>query len=126
VNFFPTDEPEERVRPKAPRSPGPDLAHALEDAILDGEAPEAMFLAGRLGEAQGDEAVLGVLAEAASRNDPAFNHSHQALAVAAAGILLPHLTEAARGAALEALAKSLANSQGSGDLGRLADRALAG
>ena len=125
VNFFPTDEAEDRVRPKAPRGGASDPALALEDAILDGEPPEAMFLAGRLREARGDEAVLGVLAEAASRNDPAFNYSHQALAVAAAGALLPHLTEAAKGATLEALAKSLANSQGSSDLGRLADRALA-
>ena len=124
VNFFPTGEAEDRVRP-APCAVGSDLARALEDAVLDGEAPEAMFLAGRLREARGDDAVLGVLAEAASRNDPAFNHSHQVLAVAAAGALLPHLTETARRATLEALAKSLANSQGSSDLGRLADRALA-
>jgi hypothetical protein len=70
--------------------------------------------------------VLRVLAEAASRNDPAFNHAHQVLAVAAAADLAPTLAAGAREALLVALAKNLANSQGSGDLGRLADRALAG
>jgi hypothetical protein len=73
--------------------------------------------------AQGD-GILRMLAEAASRNDPAFNHAHQVLAVAAAAELLPLLPVCAQEAMLMALAKSLANSQGSGDLGRLADQAL--
>jgi hypothetical protein len=126
VNLFPTDDEEGRVRPKAPRLPVQDPSQDLQDAILDGEVPEAMFLAGSLWRAQGEDAVLDAFAEAASRNDPAFNHSHQILAVAAASALLPHLTEVARAATLESLAKFLANSQGSADLGRKADRALAG
>jgi len=44
--------------------------------------------------------------------------------VAAAADLVPHLPLGANEAMLVALAKSLANSQGSGDLGRLAERAL--
>jgi hypothetical protein len=71
------------------------------------------------------EAALAALAEAATRNDPTFNHAHQVLAVAAAADLLPHLPPFAQEALLAALAKNLANSQGSGDLGRQADRALA-
>ena len=83
-----------------------------------------------MGQAQGliqggkSESVLATLAEAATRNDPTFNHAHQLIAVAAAADLLPHLPPAANEALLVALAKSLANSQGSGDLGRLAERAL--
>ena len=68
--------------------------------------------------------MLRVLAEAAAANDPVFNHSQQILAVAAAADLLEHLPDHAREAVLEALAKSLANAQGSSDLGRLADAAL--
>ena len=70
--------------------------------------------------------MLKVLAEASTQNDPAFNHAQQLLAVAAAADLLPHLPPPAQGAMLVSLAKSLANSQGSGDLGRLADRNLQG
>jgi hypothetical protein len=125
VNLFPTDEEEGRVRPKPPAFPAEDAFSALQDAILDAEAPEAMFLAGALLKSRGEDAVLVAFAEAVSRNDPGFNHSHQALAVASASFLLPHLTGPARAAALESLAKSLANSQGSGDLGRVADRTLA-
>ena len=73
-----------------------------------------------------DDEALRALAEAATHNDPTFNHAHQLLAVAAAADLLPHLPSFAQEAMLVALAKSLANSQGSGDLGRLADGALAG
>jgi len=124
VNLFPTDEPEDRPRAVPPRVPATDPARALLDAILDAEPQQAMFHAEEL-LARGDEgAVLGILAEAASANDPAFNHSHQVLAVAAAADLIPHLPGPARGAMLAALAKCLANSQGSTDLGRLADKAL--
>jgi hypothetical protein len=83
-----------------------------------------------MGHAQGlvrtgrGEAALAALAEAATRNDPTFNHAHQILAVAAAADLLPQLPRVAQEALLVALAKNLANSQGSGDLGRMADRAL--
>jgi hypothetical protein len=73
----------------------------------------------------GQDTALRALAEAATFNDPTFNHAHQLLAVAAAVDQMPHLPVVAQEAMLVALAKSLANSQGSGDLGRQADRALA-
>lgn len=117
VNLFPTDEPEERVQPKASES-------TLLDAILDVEPGEAMHLAATLLGDQGPEAVLAILAEAATNNDPAFNHAHQTLAIAAAADLLPLVPPHVHKAMLVALAKFLANSQGSADLGRLADRAL--
>ena len=124
VNLFPTGEEEERPTPAAPRAlsfePGP----ALVDAVLDGEPQQAMFLAAALGAQADPEAVLRVLAEAAASNDPSFNHSHQLLAVAAARDLLPLLPGPARDAMLIALAKFLANAQGSSDLGRLAQAAL--
>lgn len=124
VNLFPTDEEEDRPRAVPPRVPAPDPATGLLEAILDAEPQQAMFHAGEL-LAQGNEgAVLGILAEAASTNDPAFNHSHQVLAVAAAADLAGHLPGRVRWAMLTALAKSLANGQGSTDLGRLADKAL--
>lgn len=124
VNLFPTDEAEGRVRPKAPRQMPGDLAAGLLDAILDSEPPQAMHLAQSLLEAQGHEAVLKVLAEAASQNDPAFNHSQHLLSMAALLDLLPMLPDHAQSALLIAVAKSLANSQGTADLGRLAERAL--
>ena len=122
VNLFPTDEPEDRVRPDVPELPDP---LGLVEAILDAEPARALGHA--LGLAQGGaaEAALAGLAEAAAQNDPAFNHAHQTLAVAAAADLLPHLSQPVQVALLGALAKSLANSQGSGDLGRQADRHLA-
>ena len=126
VNLFPTDEPEDRVRPKPLPELPVDAAKGLLDAVLDAEPPEAMHAAIRLREEQGVDAVLRVLAEAASCNDPAFNHSAQVLAVAAAAELLPVVTDAAQAALLTALSKNLANSQGSGDLGRRVDRALVG
>ena len=85
-----------------------------------------MGLAGLLLEREGPEPALRVLAEAAADNDPAFNHSHQILAVAAVADLLPHLPEHAREAVLVAMAKALANGQGSSDLGRQAGAALGG
>jgi len=121
VNLFPTDEPEERVRAVVSGEPSPE---ALTDAVLDVEPALAMGHAEGLVRAGRGEAALAALAEAASQNDPTFNHAHQALAVAAAADLLPHLPLFAQEAMLTALAKSLANSQGSGDLGRLADRGL--
>jgi hypothetical protein len=126
VNLFPTGEEEDRPCPAPPLTPPPDPAAALLDAILDGEPEAAMGLAQVLLEREGADAALGVLAEAASDNDPAFNHSHQILAVAAVADLLPHLPEHARAAVLLAAAKALANGQGSADLGRLADAALRG
>jgi hypothetical protein len=125
VNLFPSDEAEERIRPKPPGVPVAEAAAGLLDAILDAEPAQAMQLAQRLETEQGAESLLSVLAEAVSRNDPAFNHSGQVLAVAGAAELVPFLTAEAVSAMLVALAKSLANSQGSGDLGRRADRALA-
>ena len=124
VNLFPTDEAEDRVAPRRPA--GLATPEALLDAVLDAEGPEAMGQAQALVVAGQGDAVLRILAEAASRNDPAFNHAHQILAVAAAADLQPGLPGFAQGAMLVALAKSLANSQGSGDLGRRADRVLAG
>jgi len=123
VNLFPSGEPEDR--PQAPERPASgDPAAGLLDAILDGEPLPAMALARELQARGGPEPVLRVLAEAAADNDPAFNQSHQLLAVAAAAELLPRLPEPAGAAVLEALAKALGNGQGSSDLGRLADAAL--
>jgi hypothetical protein len=124
VNLFPTGEEADRPLPKAPRQAPADLAMGLLDAILDGEPEVAMSLAAGLLAQAGPEAVLKALAEAAADNDPVFNYSHQVLAVAAAADLCGHLPEHAREAVLVALAKSLANAQGSADLGRLADKAL--
>jgi hypothetical protein len=121
VNLFPTDEPEDRIRPA--ECAAPSVAGLLE-ALLDSEASLAMAHAQglfRLGEA---EALLGTLAEAATRNDPTFNHAHQVFAVAAAADLLSELFPSVQEAMLVSLTKSLANSQGSGDLGQAADRAL--
>jgi hypothetical protein len=124
VNLFPSGEEEDRPAPAPPRTPPADLGAGLVDAILDGEPLPAMALAQALVERDGPEPALRALAEAASGNDPAFNHSHQLLAVAALADLLPFLPDHARAAALVAVAKSLANAQGSSDLGRLADAAL--
>ena len=122
VNLFPTDEPEGRPVPRPPQRPAdPD---ALREAVLDAEAPQAMGWAQALAREGRESEGLAALAETVALNDPAFNHAHQTLAVAAAADLLPALPPFAREAMLVALAKNLANSQGSGDLGRLADRAL--
>ena len=121
VNLFPTDEEEVRLRPAAVAEP---TVEGLTDAVLDLELVLAMGHAQGLVRAGQGDAALAALAEAATRNDPTFNHAHQFLAVAAATDLLPHLPSCAAEAMLIALAKSLANSQGSGDLGRAADRAL--
>ena len=124
VNLFPTGEAEDRPQPLAPRVAPVAPGAGLLDALLDGEPLQAMFLARLLFQGQGPEAVLRALAEGAAGNDPAFNHSHQLLAVAAAQVLLPRLPEPVQEALLVALAKFLANGQGSSDLGRLADAAL--
>ena len=122
VNLFPTDEAEERVRAVEVKEPD---AAALVDAVLDVEPALAMGHAAGLARAGRAGDALAALAEAATQDDPTFNHAHQVLAVAAAADLLPDLPPLAQEAMLAALAKSLANGQGSGDLGRLADRALA-
>lgn len=117
VNLFPTDDAEGRIRSATVANP---TEAALMDAILDAEPEKAMGFA----EALEADAALRALAEAASQNDPAFNHSHHLLAAAAAADLAPRVSTQARGAMLAAVAKSLANSQGSADLGRRADKAL--
>ncbi|HJW08652.1 MAG TPA: hypothetical protein VJ483_03410 [Holophagaceae bacterium] len=122
VNLFPTDEEEGRV--VSTPAEGQATTERLADAILDAEPAPAMGLAEALFDAEGAEPVLRGLAEAASQNDPAFNHSHQTLMVMAAADLAPLLPAPAQRAMLAAMAKCLANSQGSSDLGRLADRAL--
>ncbi len=126
VNLFPTDEETGRVQPVPPRVMPEDSAAGLLDTILDSEPPLAMFLCDALRDEQGTDAVLRVLAEAASQNDPTFNHSHHVQSVAAAADLAPLLPAHVVAPLLRAVTKSLANSQGSADLGRLADRALAG
>ncbi|MBS1765828.1 MAG: hypothetical protein JST05_00275 [Acidobacteria bacterium] len=115
VNLFPTDEAEGRIQVEPSTAPS---EAALVDAILDAEPAKAMGLA----QALDTDAALRALAEAASQNDPAFNHSHHLLAVASAADLTPRLGAQARGVLLAAIAKSLANSQGSSDLGRKADK----
>jgi hypothetical protein len=122
VNLFPTGESEERVQPVQVSEPG---AGALLEAVLDLEPALAMGQAQGLVRAGDGEAVLMALAEAAAQNDPTFNHAHQCFALAAAADLLPQLPPCAQEALLVALAKNLAHSQGSGDLGRQAQRALA-
>jgi hypothetical protein len=122
VNLFPTDEEETRLRPASVTEP---TAEALLDAVLDLELGLAMGQAQGLVRAGQGEAALKALAEAATLNDPTFNHAHQLLAVAAAADLAEHLPPFAWESLLVALAKNLANSQGSGDLGHQADRALA-
>jgi hypothetical protein len=123
VNLFPTDDEEGRVKAKAPAQAN---AQALLDAILDAEPALAMGSASALAEREGAASLLGPLAEAASANDPGFNHAHQTMMVAAGADLLPLLPERAAVEMLVAMAKSLANNQGSGDLGRRAERALGG
>ena len=125
VNLFPTGEDEDRPQPVPPGNRPGDLAEGLLDAILDGEPLQAMALARDLLVRDGPEPVLRVLAEAAANNDPVFNHSHQILAVAAVADLLPQLPARVHEPVLLALAKALGNGQGSSDLGRLADAALA-
>ena len=117
VNLFPTDEAAGRVQPLSCDAPS---EAALADAILDAEPGRAMGIAAALP----SDAALRALVEAASQNDPAFNHSHQLLAVAAAADLAPRLSPETQSVMLAALAKSLANSQGSSDLGRKADKAI--
>lgn len=117
INLFPSEEAFSRLEPRAPR----DTGQALLETILDGEAPEAMHLALQLtqpGEAAG---VLRILAEAAALNDPAFNHSHQILAVASAAELLRRCPGDLAPIVLPCLAKLLANGQGSCELGRRAE-----
>lgn len=121
VNLFPTDEAEGRVKPKAPAQAS---AQTLADAILDAEPALAMGGALALAEREGAASLLAPLAEAASANDPGFNHAHQTMMVAAGADLLPLLPEQAAVEMLAAMAKSLANNQGSGDLGRKAEKAL--
>jgi hypothetical protein len=123
VNLFPTDDAEGRIQAKSPE--GEISAEALTEAILDAEPAKAMGVARALAARSGSSALLAPLAEAASANDPAFNHAHQTMMVASAADLLPFLPEAAAQEMLAAMAKSLANNQGSSDLGRKADRALA-
>lgn len=120
VNFFPSDAPEDRYRiAHEPSDQNPSTA--LLEAILDGEAERALNLAAA---GQPDETILPVLAEAASRNDPGLNQSSQALAVAAAADLAPSLPSQVVMMMYAALAKSLANSQGSDELGRKAERGM--
>lgn len=114
VNFFPGEGLQERSGPRPPRTPT-----TLLDAVLDGEPSEACFLA----EEAGDSA-LPALAEAASRNDPAFCHGRQMMAVAAAMDLAAHLSPPRVARMAGALAKSLAHSQVSCDQALLADRLL--
>jgi hypothetical protein len=122
VNLFPTGEPEERVQPVNVPEPS---TEGLLEAVLDLEPALAMGQAQGLVRSGRGEAALAALAETATQNDPTFNHAHQVFALAAGADLLPHLPPVAQEALLVALAKNLAHSQGSGDLGRQAERALA-
>jgi hypothetical protein len=122
VNLFPTGEPEERI---VPVDIAESSAEGLQDAVLDLEPAQAMGQAQGLVRSGRGEAAMAALAETATQNDPTFNHAHQVFALAAAADLLPHLPPIAQEALLVALAKNLAHSQGSGDLGRQAARALA-
>ncbi len=124
INFFPSEEPEDRMVPRAP-APSADPAQALLDALLDGEAEAAMAAVPLLEAARGWEAALAVLAEAASTADPQPGHGAQLLAVAAAADLAPGLAAETRSSLLAAVAKSLARSPYGSGLGRAVDRLLA-
>lgn len=119
INFFPSDEPEDRLQPAAV-GPSADAALDLREAILDGEAALAMGWAQQV---DGSKA-LREMAQTVTENDPGATYSAQVLAVAATARLLPLMPEATHASLRVALAKSLANSQGSGDLGRRAAQAL--
>jgi hypothetical protein len=121
INLFPSEEEVSRLLPAEPPKAAGDLAFALQESILDGEAPQAMYLASRLMELDQGEELPKLLAEAAAMNDPVFNHSHHILAVASALELLPRIPAGIRGILLLSLVKLLANSQGSCDLGRRAE-----
>lgn len=120
VNLFPTDDEEGRLRPRP--LAGAAQAQDVTEAILDAEPAKAVDLAHALASREGAAALLPPLADAASQNDPAFNHAHQTLMIAAGADLLPMLHEPAATDMLVAMAKSLANNQGSSDLGRRAEK----
>lgn len=120
INFFPSDEPEDRLEP-AVVGPSSEAALALREAILDGEAAQAMGWAQRMNA----DSALREMAHTVAQNDPGATYSAQALTLGALSRLLPQLPESIQQPLLIAVAKSLANSQGSGDLGNRAVRALA-
>lgn len=120
VNLFPSLEPGRCVQPREPRR-----ETSLREAILDGEVAEALFLARACFEAQGAEALLRMLCEAAAEDDPHGNHAHPVLALAACVELLPELPRGLQGEVLVSLAKSLAHARGSCDLSNRASSALA-
>jgi len=71
------------------------------------------------------DSALREMAHTVAQNDPGATYSAQALTLGALSRLLPQLPESIQQPLLIAVAKSLANSQGSGDLGNRAVRALA-
>lgn len=117
VNFFPGEDAEARIQAQ-PVASASDAG--LREAILDSEPERALGQARALPPARS----LPVLAEVVALNDPAFNQGLQALSLAAAAELLPLLPGDVQVLLLGALAKSYANSQGSGDLGDRAEREL--
>lgn len=114
VNFFPGEGGARGARPKPPV-----VSTTLLDAILDGDVGRSCLL----GEDEG-ESALAAMAESASRNDPTFNHGRQVMAVAAIMDLAAHVPPDLLARLTGALAKSLANSQGSCDQALLLDRLL--
>lgn len=123
VNLYPSEAAEDRLQPR-PCDPGPDPCSALREAVLDGEPERALDLAGPAFAARGMDGVLRALAATVAANDPGLDQSGQVLTLAAAAGLLPVVAGPVQARLVVALAKSLANSQTSGDLGRQADRAL--
>lgn len=123
VNLYPSEAVEDRLQPR-PCDPGPDPLRELEESVLDGEPERALDRANTVWVAVGAEGLLRVLAATAAANDPGLDQGGQVLTLAAAADLLPALTGPVQAQLLEALAKSLANSQTSGELGVQADRAL--
>jgi len=123
VNLYPSEASEDRLRPQ-PRDPGPDPCGSLREAILDGEPERALDLVVPALATEGMEAVLQGLAATVAHNDPGLDQSGQALTLAAAVELIPGLPEQGETELLVSVAKSLANSQASGDLGMQEDRAL--
>lgn len=124
VNLYPSEAAEDRLRPQ-PCDAGADPCCALRDAVLDGEPERALDMACAAWPVEGSDGVVRALAATVAANDPGLDQGGQVLTLAAAVDLLPRVSEGAGALLMAAVAKSLANSQTSGDLGRQVDRALA-
>lgn len=110
INMFPSEDTTDPFAHPAKTSFQP---HALREAILDGDTTLALQAV-----VAGDhvEALWQSLVEASVENDPIFNYAHQLMMVGSGYSLAIHEKHRSQNI-LEAMAKSLSNSQGSMDLG---------